>query len=97
LFSMATRRPDHTPQSTCPSPAEYSLKLRPASAASITPRRARDKVPQGPAANHYHVPGTQTRRGHFPGHMASLKGRRSNVCYSGFPGGHLSRLASLAV
>ena len=50
-----------------------------------------------PGANHYHVPPSLTRRGISSGPMTSLKGRRSTVCYSGFPSSHLSRLASLAL
>ena len=50
-----------------------------------------------PGANHYHVPPSLTRRGISSGHMTSLKGRRSIVCYCGFPSSHLSRLASLAL
>ncbi|CAI8030026.1 hypothetical protein GBAR_LOCUS17020 [Geodia barretti] len=96
-FTMGARFTDHTPQSTGPGPSNYHPKQRPSSAVSITPRRSREKKSCVPGANHYHVPPSLTRRGISSGHMTSLKGRRSIVCYSGFPSSHLSRLASLAL
>jgi hypothetical protein len=96
-FSMGTRFTDHAPQSTRPGPSNYHPKQRPSSAVSITPRRSREKKSCVPGANHYHVPPSLTRRGISSGPMTSLKGRRSTVCYSGFPSSHLSRLASLAL